>query len=111
MTALVYLEESTLENGCVRLVPGSHQRPFRQPRRLSGSFDQSPLYYRALPVPMPRGGVLLFNDCCYHGAGPNGSADLQLVLVLFMPSKLAKEKGRIPRSRGRIFYPDSLPQR
>ena len=28
-TALIYLDESNTENGCIRLVPGSHQRPFR----------------------------------------------------------------------------------
>ncbi|NKB67477.1 MAG: hypothetical protein GKR89_10480 [Candidatus Latescibacteria bacterium] len=71
VTALIYLQESTLENGCVHLVPGSHMRPFRQPRRPGGGFYESPLYHRALPVPMPRGGVLLFNDCCYHGSGVN----------------------------------------
>ena len=33
ITALIYLQESTVENGCVRLVPGSHNRPFRSERR------------------------------------------------------------------------------
>ncbi len=74
VTALIYLEESTLENGCVRIVPGSHRRPFRQQRRYpGGDFYENPLYYRALPVPMPKGGILLFNDCCYHGADTNNS--------------------------------------
>ena len=55
ITALIYLEESTLENGCVRIVPGSHMRPFRRSRRPSESFLESDLYNRSLPVPMPRG--------------------------------------------------------
>jgi len=71
VTALVYLEESTVENGCVRIVPGSHNRPFQNPRRPREGFRESVLYYRALPVPMPRGGVLLFNDCCFHGSDVN----------------------------------------
>ena len=82
VTALVYLEESTLENGCIRLVPGSHQRPFRRPRRPKDGFADSPLYCRALPVPMPRGGVLLFNDCCFHGAGPNASPSSRRSMTL-----------------------------
>lgn len=71
ITALVYLEESTIENGCVRIVPGSHRRPFTRERRPKGDFYASELYRRSLPVPMPKGGVLLFNDCCFHGSGTN----------------------------------------
>jgi phytanoyl-CoA hydroxylase len=83
VTALIYLEESTLENGCVRIVPGSHRRPFRQQRRYpGGDFYENPLYYRALPVPMPKGGILLFNDCCYHGADTNDSQHSRRSLTL-----------------------------
>lgn len=77
ITGLIYLEESTLKNGCVRIVPGSHNRPFLNPRRPQArrdDFYHNDHYYRALPVPMPRGGVLLFNDCCYHGSDTNRSA-------------------------------------
>lgn len=71
VTALIYLEESTIENGCVRIVPGSHNRPFRNSRRPKDEFRDSAYYYRSLPVPMSRGGVLLFNDCCFHGSDVN----------------------------------------
>ena len=71
-TALIYLEESTIENGCIRIVPGSHQRPFRGEKRYpTGEFKIQALYNHALPVPMPRGGVLLFDDRLYHGADIN----------------------------------------
>ena len=73
VTALIYLEAATLANGCIHLVPGSHMRPFRRPKRPGGGFADSPLFHRALPVPMPRGGILLFDDCCYHGSGINDS--------------------------------------
>ena len=53
VTALVYLEESTLENGCIRIVPGSHQRPFRRPRRPGGDWSAGEWLPRSLPVPMP----------------------------------------------------------
>ena len=71
ITALIYLEESTIENGCVRIVPGSHHRPFRNPKRPGGTWESSDEYRRSLPVPVPKGGVLLFNDCCYHGSDVN----------------------------------------
>jgi len=74
ITVLIYLAASTLENGCVRIVPGSHVRPFPHPSRPSyDNFHQSDFYCRSLPVPMPRGGILLFNDCCFHGADTNSS--------------------------------------
>ena len=82
ITALIYLEESTLENGCVRIVPGSHMRPFRRSRRPSESFLESDLYNRSLPVPMPRGGILLFNDCCFHGSGVNNSTGSRRSMTL-----------------------------
>ena len=71
ITALIYLEESTMDNGCVHIVPGSHVRPFSRKRRPSGDWASSKEYRRALPVPMPKGGVLLFNDCCFHGSDVN----------------------------------------
>ena len=71
-TALIYLEESTVENGCIRIVPGSHHRPFRGEKRYpANEFAHHALYHRALPVLMPRGGVLLFDDHLYHGADVN----------------------------------------
>ena len=73
ITALVYLQESTLKNGCIRIVPGSHLRPFRRDRRPKEAFRESDLYGLSVPIPMPRGGVLLFNDCCFHGSDVNMS--------------------------------------
>ena len=71
-TALICLEESTVGNGCIRIVPGSHHRPFRGEKRYpAGEFTRHALYGHALPVPMSRGGVLLFDDRLYHGADVN----------------------------------------
>ncbi len=82
ITALIYLEESTVDNGCIRLVPGSHNRPFRQPRRPQGDWYDSDWLLRSLPVPMPRGGVLLFNDACFHGADENRTSGSRRSMTL-----------------------------
>lgn len=73
VTALIYLQDSTLANGCIRLVPGSHHRPFPQPRRPARDWHNSDWLPRSLPVPMPAGGVPLFDDACFHGADANDS--------------------------------------
>jgi phytanoyl-CoA hydroxylase len=82
ITALIYLEESTMENGCIRIVPGSHNRPFRTPRRGTESFRESAHYFRSVPLPMPRGGVILFNDCCFHGSDVNRTAGSRRSMTL-----------------------------
>ena len=89
VTASIFLEESNLENGCIRIVPGSHQRPFRyqgredpEERRPKGEFREVELYRRSLPVPMPRGGVLLFIDRCYHGSDINETDSSRRALTL-----------------------------
>ncbi|MCZ6677907.1 MAG: phytanoyl-CoA dioxygenase family protein [Candidatus Poribacteria bacterium] len=72
MTVLIYIDESTMENGCVRLVPGSHQIPLSSPRRPKGlPFREHSLFYQSVPMPMPSGGVLIFNDALFHGADKN----------------------------------------
>ena len=71
ITVLIYIDESTAENGCVRLVPGSHQIPLSNPRRPKGAFRAHPLFYQSVPMPMPKGGVLIFNDALFHGADKN----------------------------------------
>ena len=72
ITVLIYIDESTIENGCVRVVPGAHQISLSMPRRPKGmAFRENPLFYRSVPLPMPKGGVLLFNDALFHGADKN----------------------------------------
>ena len=82
ITALIYLEESTIENGCDRLVPGSHLRPFHKPKRPGGDWASTHHYRRAVPIPMPRGGILVFNDCCYHGADYNHTENSRMSMTL-----------------------------
>jgi ectoine hydroxylase-related dioxygenase (phytanoyl-CoA dioxygenase family) len=85
ITALIYMEEATTENGCVRIVPGSHNRPFRKdrrPQKKRDDFHDSENYFRSVPIPMPRGGILLFNDCCFHGSDANRSSGSRRSLTL-----------------------------
>jgi phytanoyl-CoA hydroxylase len=76
VTVIVYLEPTTVENGCTWVVPGTHLRPGRAtlPLEDDEAVRRTGLLEQALPVPMPAGGLLALDSLLYHGAGPNRTA-------------------------------------
>lgn len=89
VTAVVYLEESTVANGCTQLVPGSQYLPFvgvPQPDGGGTWMDEHPefadLLDQALPIPVPAGGVLLFDALAFHTVSANTSDSSRMSLVL-----------------------------
>ena len=80
-TIIFYLEETTIENGCTRIVPGSHHFP-----GLSTSiYDTewaSDITAQALPVPMPAGGMLAIDSMVIHGAGENHTHDTRMSMTV-----------------------------
>lgn len=82
ITAVVYLDDATVENGATMVVPGSHNLPFvGVPQENGGGTWMSEheeftgLVDQAVPVPMEAGDVLLFNGTLFHGAGHNYSGE------------------------------------
>lgn len=80
LSGIVYLEEATVETGCTHVVPGSHMLGFAgmPPDGGGGNWaddhpDYDLVHAQALPVPMPAGGVLLFDSLMFHSVGPNRS--------------------------------------
>lgn len=78
ITAAIYLQESTVDNGATRVVPGSHNLPYvGVPQENGGGTwmsehaEYEDIGHQALPVPMKEGGVLLFNGTLFHGVGEN----------------------------------------
>jgi phytanoyl-CoA hydroxylase len=73
VTILFYLEETTVENGCTMVVPGTHLLSGR--RALSVEQDEAiraaGLLEQAVPVPMPAGGLLAIDSLILHGPGVN----------------------------------------
>ncbi len=75
VTCGIYLEDTTRENGCLKIVPGSHRDGPQTHQRDPGSYgswvdvDES----RALHLEIPGGTVLLFSANLLHGANPNRS--------------------------------------
>jgi len=71
VTVIFYLEETTLDNGCTLVIPGSHLLP----GTTSNSFEDGPSFAsiraQAVPVPMPAGGMLAIDSTVIHSAGVN----------------------------------------
>lgn len=67
---IFYLEESTVESGATLVVPGTYHFPgveggLHDHEWLQALFDQ------AVPVPMPRGGMLITDSMIVHSVGRN----------------------------------------
>ncbi len=89
LTAVVYLEASTIENGCTHLLPASQNLPFvgvpqadgggtwmDEHREYDGLLDQ------AVPMPMPEGSILLFDGLAFHSVGVNQTDKTRMSITL-----------------------------
>ena len=79
-TVLIYLEETTLENGCTRVVPGSHHLPAFA--SLQDETIQHIAASQAIPLPMPAGGLLAIDSMIIHSAGINRTDRTRMSMTL-----------------------------
>jgi phytanoyl-CoA hydroxylase len=103
-TATVWLavDDSTLENGCMRFVPGSHRGPIRPHRPLKGGRGEShtlltdvdPERDEIRPVPIRRGDVTVHDERVLHGSGGNLSDGWRRAYVVAFRSRatIAEER-------------------
>ncbi len=84
LTTLFYLEETTVENGCTWVVPGSHLLPGRPIHSLAGDAEvqRSGLLDQAVPVPMPAGGLLAIDSMIMHTAGHNTTTGSRMSMTM-----------------------------
>ncbi len=83
IAAWTAIDDSTLENGCLYVVPGSNRKPIHCPSEGAGewmSYGDShikpfPPDAVPVPVPVPRGSTLFFSGHLIHGSGPNRTTD------------------------------------
>lgn len=83
LTAIIYLDETTENNGCTNLIPGSHFLPYVGTPNNGGTWmDEHSIYsdliYQAIPIPMPAGGILIFDSLVFHAVGENKTEDSRL---------------------------------
>jgi ectoine hydroxylase-related dioxygenase (phytanoyl-CoA dioxygenase family) len=115
ISIFIYLEESTVENGCTHVVPTSHLLPFvgGQSDNGGGNWADEHQFYQfvlnqALPVPMPRGGLLLLDSLTFHTVGFNYTKSSRLSTVFAFHSvddldKNSDDSTRILLSGNRIY--------
>jgi len=65
------LDPVTEENGCVRMIPGSHRSGVIPHRREVFLHAEGIDITRAVPVILPLGGCSFHHSCTVHGSGPN----------------------------------------
>ena len=79
-TAMLFLDDSTLDNGCLRVVPGSHTNgvwdrrtdgsPFLGNEIDGGAYED----VESLPLELPAGSVVMFGSYLVHHSAANTSA-------------------------------------
>ena len=82
LTVSIAFGDATMENGCLRIVPGSHVDPSNVDEYMVGGswrrgmdFHKVEFFRHSVPVPVGRGQVLIFHDSVYHGSDANHTSD------------------------------------
>ncbi len=87
VTALLHLDEVSDENGCLRMVPGSHRGPIHTTWEgevftgMAGPEIRAACERDAVSISGPAGSVCLMHTRTLHGSRPNGSARPRCVFI------------------------------
>lgn len=98
VTAWIALEDARIENGCLRVFPGSHRPNVLWPMRLHNNpeldraeeiygFPYAPDAYTALEI--PAGAAVFFDGYLIHGSFPNTSAERTRRALLYVYASAA----------------------
>ncbi|HET6387477.1 MAG TPA: phytanoyl-CoA dioxygenase family protein [Armatimonadota bacterium] len=96
LTVIFYLEETTVENGCTLIVPGTHFLPGMDVPDLGKDerIRRMGILEQSVPVPMPAGGMLAINSLLMHSAGENRTPGTRMSMTAGYHS--VDELSRIP---------------
>lgn len=103
-TCWLAVDDSTLANGCMRFVPGSHKGPIRPHRPLTGDRGEShtlltdvdPARDEIRPVPIRRGDITVHDERVIHGSGGNSTAGWRRAYVVaFRARETVAEERRL----------------
>jgi phytanoyl-CoA hydroxylase len=113
VTVLFYLEETTVENGCTLMVPGTHLLPGTGESLYDVEWARS-VIDQAVPAPMPAGGMLVIDSMLLHGIGQNRTEGTRMSMTLGYHSVdelLDVENPKRLLVRGERFYEGNDRQR
>jgi hypothetical protein len=115
VSAWIALTDSTIENGCLRILPGTHTRKFEhleepQPTNILNrgqTVSGIPDVGQAVDVVLRAGQMSLHHANIIHGSKPNTSTGPRIgVAVRYLSTAVRQEKSHIPviLARGRDAY-------
>jgi ectoine hydroxylase-related dioxygenase (phytanoyl-CoA dioxygenase family) len=102
IAAIIHFDDAPVEKGCVRMVPGSHQRGPLEHEEKGGwhlPFREYPLE-SAVPCPAKAGDVLFFSYLTIHGSGINRSDEARTTLLVQMRDPADAPTIRTAEERG-----------
>jgi phytanoyl-CoA hydroxylase len=84
VTVIFYLEETTVENGCTRLIPGTHLLPGLATTNVAEDeqIQRAGVLDQDVPVPMPAGGMIAMNSLVIHTAGTNRTEGTRMSMTM-----------------------------
>jgi phytanoyl-CoA hydroxylase len=85
LTVIFYLEDTTLENGCTQVVPGSHLlQGVEHLHNLSNTdwICESGLLQQRVPIPVEAGQMLAIDSTIFHRAGPNWTEGSRMSMTI-----------------------------
>lgn len=104
------LQDVTTDNGCLRVLPGSHRH--RQPLRAVGSgfryaqFENALLERHLVDLPLNSGEAVLFDHRLIHGSRPNRSLEPRVAVgLVLLPRRVPLHLGR-PTENGAPAFAD-----
>jgi ectoine hydroxylase-related dioxygenase (phytanoyl-CoA dioxygenase family) len=84
VTILFYLEDTTVENGCTWVIPGTQFLPGRRNNdvREDEELKHAGVFDQAVAVPMPEGGLLALDSLTIHTAGKNTTPGTRISMTV-----------------------------
>jgi ectoine hydroxylase-related dioxygenase (phytanoyl-CoA dioxygenase family) len=106
ITALVAIDPTTLENGCLEIAAGRHRRQLiGEEWRPLNETEMSA--FKMVPVPTAPGDVLLFDSYVPHASAPNcTSAKRRVLYVTYNRAAEGDQRARYYADKHKSFPPD-----
>ena len=107
VTVSIAIDESTVDNGCIKVLPGSHLSELKEwghiakPPNSKSPESQKTNDPNQLEVPLLPGSALFFHSKLIHGSGPNSSEHSRntALYAYFNPQVRYIPQDGMPRSR------------